>query len=194
MIQALPANQWHLSQAGRNRCKPLAVKVAYYSPDVIVASVEPKAAETAQIVAAHLNRTYHIVEGLHEHDRSNLDWVDKQQFEAQVAEFFKHPQALVMGKETANQAHERFARTITSLIERYPYTNIAVVAHGTVITLFVARAVGLEPFLLWQRLGLPSFVVLSLPGLELTTVVESVEAENNNYNTNASYGLYKGGS
>jgi broad specificity phosphatase PhoE len=182
IVQTLPANQWHLSQAGRDRCHTLAVKVAKYCPEVIVSSTEPKAAETAQILAGSLNRTYHMVNGLHEHDRRDQAWLGKQEFEKQVAEFFQHPQDLVLGKETANQAHERFSKTIMVLIDRYPQCNLAVVAHGTVITLFAARALGLEPFALWQSLGLPSFVVLSLPGLELVKIIESIDMESSNIN------------
>jgi hypothetical protein len=48
------------------------------------------------------------------------------------------------------------------------------VAHDTVISLYVARIAGLEPAVLWKRLGLPSFVVLSLPDLELVEVAESL--------------------
>lgn len=48
------------------------------------------------------------------------------------------------------------------------------VAHGTVIALAVARAAGVAPFPLWRRLGLPSVVLLSRPGLALVEVVESI--------------------
>jgi hypothetical protein len=50
----------------------------------------------------------------------------------------------------------------------------SVIAHGTVITLFVAYYMGLPALPLWQRLGLPSFVVLTLPGCGLAEVVEDV--------------------
>jgi hypothetical protein len=40
--------------------------------------------------------------------------------------------------------------------------------------LFVALSAGVEPFPLWSRLGLPSFVVLSLPEMELVSIVEGV--------------------
>jgi hypothetical protein len=48
MVPGLPANRWHLSGAGRLRCQALAEQLAPYHPDVIVASAEPKAAETAK--------------------------------------------------------------------------------------------------------------------------------------------------
>jgi broad specificity phosphatase PhoE len=175
IISTLPAPLWHLSEIGRLRCKTLAEKVAHYSPDCIVSSSEPKAIETAQIAANHLHQTFQVMAGLHEHDRRNVGWESKEKFEAQVAEFFRRPQSLVMGQETASQAYERFAQAVAAVIKAHPSDNIAIVAHGTVITLWVAQVVGLEPFGFWQRLGLPSFVVLSLPKMDLVTVVENIK-------------------
>lgn len=166
----LPAHQWPLSEAGRALCKPLADKIEHYSPEVVVSSLEPKAQETAQLVADQLGLSFHTVPGLHEHERHNVPWLGKAQFELAVANFFKYPQQLVMGEETASQAHERFATAVTFLVESYAGKTLAVVAHGTVITLFVAYAVGIEPFPFWQGLGLPALVVLSLPELKLIAV------------------------
>jgi broad specificity phosphatase PhoE len=174
MVPGLPANRWHLAEAGRLRCQALAEQVAPYRPSVIVASVEPKAAETAELLATALHKPWHIADGLHEHERSGVGWIDREHFEAQVAEFFKRPGALVFGSETADQAHARFAAAIAALTAQYPARSLAVVAHGTVISLFVARSAGVEPFPLWSRLDLPSFVVLSLPEVALESVVERI--------------------
>lgn len=57
---------------------------------------------------------------------------------------------------------------------RHPVGNIIIVAHGTVITLFVSRRAGLEPFPFWKRLALPSFVVLSLPDQAVESVVDDI--------------------
>ena len=48
-------------------------------------------------------------------------------------------------------------------------------AHGTEISLYVAAKTGNSAADLWRRLGLPSFVVLDRPGLDLVRVVERVE-------------------
>jgi broad specificity phosphatase PhoE len=53
---------------------------------------------------------------------------------------------------------------------------MVILTHGTVLSLFVSRATGMEPFALWNRLGLPSFVVLRFPQLELVSVVEKLMA------------------
>lgn len=177
IVSTLPANQWSLSEAGRRRCKPLADRLVAHHPDVIVTSVEPKAVETGRIVADLLDRPWETMEGLHEHDRRDVGFFEsRERFEAAVAEFFAQPGRLIFGRETADQAHQRFGQAIAGVLERYPDQNVVVVTHGTVMTLFVARAAGLEPFPFWKRLGLPAFVVLSLPGLEVLTVVEDVES------------------
>jgi broad specificity phosphatase PhoE len=169
-----PAPDWHLGERGRALSKLLANKLVAYSLDVIVSSVEPKAIETAQIAANRLRLPTEIVEGLHEHDRRNVPFMSHDEIEARVAEFFAKPSELVLGNETADQAHARFADAIARVLAKHPRKNVAVVAHGTVVSLFVARNNEM-PFEFWRRLGLPSFVVLSLPALQVEEVIENVE-------------------
>lgn len=166
----VPAREWHLSEEGKLRCRSLADRLAGYEPGVIVASMEPKATETAQIVAERLGMPFEVAEGLHEHNRSNVAFYSPQAFDAAVAAFFQKPGELVFGRETALQAQERFSSAVEGVLEKYVDENVVVVAHGTVITLFVAAHATLEPFAFWKQLGLPSFVVMSRPGLELVEV------------------------
>ncbi|MBI5033651.1 MAG: histidine phosphatase family protein [Chloroflexi bacterium] len=170
----VPAPDWHLGERGRALSELLAHKLVAYSIDVIVSSVEPKSIETAQIVAKRLNLPHEIIDGLHEHERRNVPFMPKEQLEAKVAEFFANPSELVLGSETADQAHARFSNAIDRVIEKYPQKNIAVVAHGTVISLFVARSNEM-PFEFWKRLGLPSIVAVTLPTLQVEEDIENVE-------------------
>jgi broad specificity phosphatase PhoE len=174
IIPSLPANQWSLSEAGRARCKPLTERVQLYAPDIVISSLEPKAVQTGQILASEINKPFHSVEGLHEHDRTGQEYLSKEQFEARVFEFFKRPNMLVMGRETAAQAGERFSRALASVEMDHPNRNVLVVSHGTVITLFVEKVTGLDPFPVWKSLDLPSFVAFSLPGHTLVKIVNSV--------------------
>ena len=82
----------------------------------------------------------------------------------------------MLGCETAQQASERFARTMAQVTSQYAEQNVAVFTHGTVLSLFVSRATGMGLFVLWKRLGFPSFVVLRFPQLELVRVVEKLAA------------------
>ena len=174
IMPTVPARQWPLSEAGRAQCALLADQLAPYAPAALVSSAEPKALETAHLVARSMHASVHIVEGLHEHDRSSTPWLGPEAFARAVVAFFHHPAKLVMGSETAHQASQRFGRAMATVLRLHAEQNIIVFTHGTVLSLFVAHATGLEPLILWQRLGLPSFVVLTLPQLALVKIVEQM--------------------
>ena len=165
----LPAAQWELSEEGAARARSLAdnLLASATNIDVVISSIEPKARETARILAETLGKTFSVAEGLHEHERTSLPFLDRPQFEAKIEELFANPTRLVLGDETADQAYARFARAAYSIIDGHQGKDIAIVSHGTVISLFVSRAAGIEPFPFWQRLIMPDLVTLSLPGLRL---------------------------
>jgi len=178
IVPSLPASQWRLSEEGRLRCEKLAERLALYEPAIVVTSLEPKAAETGQIAADILGVPFKTASGLHEHQRPRAGLFRiREQFEAQVARLFERPGELILGNETADQAHARFATAIAAVVGQHPAGNLVVVTHGTVLTLFVTRIVGLDPVPFWKRLGLPCFVVLLLPDLDLLKVVANVDAE-----------------
>jgi broad specificity phosphatase PhoE len=168
------ASQWHLSLEGRRRCWPLAEELASYTPDLLIHSQEPKAIETAKIIGDQLSLPVLLAAGLHEHQRRTVPFLSRQEFEASVAKFFANPNELVFGEETAEQAERRFSRAVDKLLKQYGRQSLAIVAHGTVITLFVARTNRIEPFSFWKALGLPSIIILRLPDLRLDTVVEEI--------------------
>jgi broad specificity phosphatase PhoE len=174
IVPSLPASRWRLSDEGRRRCERLAERLAAYQPSIVVTSLEPKAIETGQIVARILGIPVETALDLHEHERPYVEpFGTREQFEARVSRLFEYPAELIFGAETADQAHNRFASAIDDVLATERYGNLAVVTHGTVLTLFVARAAGLAPVPFWKKLGLPAFVVLSLPDLS-PQVVENV--------------------
>ena len=135
--------------------------------------MEPKAVETAEIVAKALAIPVRPVDGVEEHHRDNVPFLPIGEFEDSVRRFFSKPNQLVLGTETARQALDRFTVAIDGLIKSQQSDSI-VVTHGTVITLYVAEAAGVEPMPFWRRLGLPSFVVLRVPDLRIDSIVDSV--------------------
>ncbi len=173
----VPSRDWRLGAAGRAGAARLADRLAAYTPGVIVASAEPKATETARIVADRLGMEMRAVAGLHENDRTGLGWLGKEELEARIARFFAEPDTLVMGNETADTAHARFAAAVGGVGAAHPDETVVVVAHGTVITLSVSRETGIKPYPFWQRLGLPSFVVLSRPALRLLDMVAAIPSD-----------------
>lgn len=170
-----PRNAWRLSDEGRTRAARLAERLRSYKVDRIVTSPEPKAAETAGIVAQALgSMPVETLDALREHDDRGAPFQDRAAFRATVRRFFEHRGDAVFGPETADAAHERFAACVEVLFVPPDAATTVAVAHGRVISLFVARRSQLDPYTLWERLDLPSFVVLELPAFTLVELCERV--------------------
>ncbi len=140
-----------------------------------MSSGEPKARETAQIVAHQLNKPARAVEGLHEHKRAGVGLLDQARFESAVQHFFEEPDRLVFGEETALQALARFSTALAAIEAEYPDKMVVVVTHGTVMTLFIQQFNTIPAFSYWRKLGLPAMAVLSRPQHQLITTVENIE-------------------
>lgn len=174
---AVPSRLWHLSAEGKKRCVLLAERLAGYDPVHIVSSVEPKAVETARIVADHLGLPCNTGPDLHEHDRSNVVGLSRAAFQKVVVRLFEKPDERVFGTETAVEARERFTTALSGVLARHPTGSIAVVTHGTVLSLYVGQQTDMDPYVLWRKLGLPCFVVLDRASLDLVEVVPRVVPE-----------------
>ena len=175
VVPGKPASTWLLSEDGKKACRPLAERLRPYAPDVIVTSTEPKANETGLRVSSILGVPFESAPNLHEHQRETVPYHDSAEtWHASVVRFFSQPDEVVLGEESAQQATDRFSAAVDDVLEKHPERNVAIVCHGTVISLYVAKIAGIDPFPLWQRLGLPSIVVMSGPDRETIEVVEQV--------------------
>ena len=173
VVPDVPSERWHLSQQGCDQCAPLAEQLAKHEPAVIVSSTEPKAMETAELLGARLNVQQETGNDLFEHDRSNVPHMRNGEFISHVELFFRQPDELVLGLESANEAEARFRAAVDAILTKHTGGNVAIVSHGTVIALFLAQDAK-ERFRLWRQLGLPSFAVLSLPDYKLLETVERI--------------------
>ncbi len=162
IVEGVPAREWHLSDEGRVRAYELAEKIILYQPEILVSSVEPKARETASILAENLGLEFHVIDGLHEHDRSRSPYYSKDEFQNLVREFFARPTELVFGSETADAALLRFRQAVDIIMNSHHEQNIIAVSHGTVISLYVSWLTGCDGYNLWKELELPSFVTLDI--------------------------------
>jgi broad specificity phosphatase PhoE len=152
----------------------LSARLGGLSPTVIWSSEEPKAVETARIVASAFGVAVQATEGLEEHHRTGVGYFPTQEeFELAVEQFFCRRDQLVLGTETAEQALNRFTAAIGEVINAGHQDNI-VVTHGTVMTLYLASVSEIAPMDFWRRLGMPSFILLELPSMDIHSVVESL--------------------
>ncbi|MGH7215182.1 MAG: histidine phosphatase family protein, partial [Tepidisphaeraceae bacterium] len=129
---------------------------------------------TGKLVSEAMGVPFEGAPGLEEHDRGNVPVMPTKEFISSIALFFKKRDELVLGKETAAVALDRITRAIDTVQQRHAERNIAVVTHGTVLALFEASHTDADPFLIWRRMGLPSFVVFETPGMTRVGGVDRV--------------------
>ena len=172
VVAGVPAKAWLLGEKGWAQAEKLAEYFADKPLAAVVGSLEPRALETGRILAEKLGLPFPTFPNLHEHRRESTQWVaDTARWEAMVQDFFNRPTELVFGEETADQAHWRFAKAVSQVMDQ-TQGDVAIACHGTVISLLVGRANPIEPFDLWKCLGLPSVVTVEWPGLPLVDVAE----------------------
>ena len=170
----VPSEEWVLSEAGRIASEALAERLRPMGVGAVFSSLEPKAEETAKIVGEKLGVKVEVVKGLEEHDRSNVPMMRTGDFISAIAQFFREPDLLVLGKETAEEAGERFDDAIEGVMKRSDAQTVAVVTHGTVIALLAAARLKMDAFTLWRTMQLPSYLVIDSDGMKLLERVDSL--------------------
>lgn len=171
------SHEWELTDEGRARCKILAERLKKYQPEIIVTSPEPKAHQTATAIAAALELPLETEADLQEHRRATATYfANEAEFRAKIHELLSKPDELIYGDETGTAAYERFRSAIESALVSYPSKNVAAVTHGTVMSLFVAQVAKIDPINFWQNLGMPAYVVLSLPDYQIVEIENSIES------------------
>jgi broad specificity phosphatase PhoE len=150
---ATPSEEWRLSEEGQRRCEALAERLAPFEPRVLLASTEPKARETAELVAPALGLEVRLSEGVRETARRTVGWLSPEELEGGIKALFERPAEVVFGEESAAAALARFSVAVDGLDE-----PAVVVTHGTVLSLYAAAKTGRDPYELWRSLQLPDVV------------------------------------
>lgn len=177
----ISAHQWTLTPEGRARCIALAQQLYPYGIARIYTSAEPKARLTGELVAQFLGGLpCSIEEALHETKREHTPYfADVAQFQAAIQDAMAHAYELRFGEETFTDARERFANAVNRLVAAHPGQSIALVSHGTVMSLYLAHIAQRNVYDLWMQMGMPGYARLSLPDLELIELVNEVKQEEN---------------
>ena len=135
----------------------------------LTSSDEPKAMETARIIAQELRLPAQRDADLGEHRRAHVPYLSQEDWHATMTRFFAQPDALVVGDETARAALDRFSAAVTRGLAHTQEGDLALVTHGTVLTLFVAaHNPRVDALAFWRALALPDLVALTLPNFHLT--------------------------
>jgi len=153
---ALPVETWPLSDLGRQQAQRLAELPFWQNVEMICASVEPKALQTAQIVAERRDFPVEPVFDLRELRRPGGPVDD---YESAVRQAFNNPTTSVNGWEPAGEAQTRIVTAIERLLMLHESKTLAVVSHGLALTLYLAYLTDISPSLeLWQSISFASAI------------------------------------
>jgi 2,3-bisphosphoglycerate-dependent phosphoglycerate mutase len=172
----MPSNEWVLSDEGKEKSRRLTDYLKDYRMTNIYCSTEPKAIETASIAGDMLEKEVIIAEQIHEHERtSNRKIFPIAEFHEKMKQFFQYPDVLIFGDETASIAKQRYLKAVQSILKTEQDGNdIVIISHGTVMTLFASHYNEINQFDLWDSLGLPSIIELSLEDFSLQKVITNL--------------------
>ena len=160
---AVPPREWRLGREGAEQSQRLDERLRAFLPFTLVSSPEPKAVRTGEIVATILGITNAIVDGLEEFDRPAMPIVTPEEHERINASIFTTRALPVLGRESADAALARFRAAIDRALAPLPSGHtLVVIAHGTVIALFVAQQTGRDAFELWTSLECADWLQLEM--------------------------------
>jgi broad specificity phosphatase PhoE len=129
------AECWPLSKEGERQADILAQQSFWREVALILSSPEPKALQTAKPAARRWSIPVETTNCLHEVRRPHLI----PDYENAIARFFSNPKSSIEDLEPAAQASERITRCIKGLSIKHPEKTLAIVTHGLVTALFLAR-------------------------------------------------------
>jgi broad specificity phosphatase PhoE len=153
---ALPAETWALSEPGTRQARQLAELPFWREVQIICSSWEPKALQTAQIVAEQRSLPIEPVFDLRELRRTEGFVPD---YHAAVREVLENPLKSFNGWEPAGEAQTRIVTAIERLWMLHEGETLAVVSHGLVLTLYLAYLTDSAPTLdLWHSLPFASTI------------------------------------
>jgi broad specificity phosphatase PhoE len=164
---ARPARDWVLSAEGHAAAATLAERLVGHGIGAVVSSDEAKASQTAQALAARLQLPPALDRDLREHERASVGYLPRTQFEASIARFFAEPGVRVFGDEAADEVFSRFSAAVERSMAAKT-GNVALVTHGTALTLYLARTAGIDPLPFWRSLTLP--MAIEVAGGSLTVL------------------------
>lgn len=148
---------WPLSTEGQREADILAQQSFWHEVEIVFSSPEPKAQQTVNPAAHRWSIPMQIVDCLREVHRPG--WVPD--YENTIRSFFSTPEASVEGMEPAARAAERITRCIKDVAAAHPGQTLAVVSHGLVCALFLARLEGRWPTVVeWQAIPFAGVAVV----------------------------------
>lgn len=169
---AVDAAHWQLSPTGQAQADALAALPFWADIDRILVSSEVKTHLTIAPVLAQ--RAIPVTADRRFDEVQRPGWIEE--YGAQVQAFFAAPDQAVGGWEMAAHALRRFLAGLHAHPPPTADTQLALVSHGLVLSLYRAHLLGLPTadFAAWRRLGFAAVAQVDLRGPTLAADFKAV--------------------
>lgn len=169
------AKNWILRGDSAQLCQLLAKKIEHYAIGTIYTSTELKAQLTGQYIAEALKLDTPIISDNLQETVSNKFYDSEQEFRKTVILAMKNSHSLLFGEETFADAKKRFSAQVESLAQTHPQETIAIMTHGRILSMYLGDIMPENPDIIWERLQMPAYAVLSWETKEILEIIYSVD-------------------
>lgn len=171
----IPAKNWSLTANSRVLCTILAQKIKHHNIKQIYTSSEKKAQLTGQYIADELELKNLTISPNIQETASSTFYETQAEFREKVKLAMQYPHELRFGTETFHDAKSRFSAQVENLAQQHLNQTIAIVTHGRILSMYLGDIMQEAPEIIWDRLQMPAFAVLSWEEKTIIEINYSVE-------------------
>jgi len=172
-------HEWGLSELGRGQVIKLNEAPFWKNVTTLYSSNQPKAIEAAQIIGKTHEIEVIALPGLAEVWRGTEVYLSAAEYDNVLGRFFSLPNFSIEGWERATNALARFSETIKYLIDQHPGKSVAILSHGTILTLYTAMLDHQNPTLeRWREIGFATVAAVEIASMLLVSSFISAPYEN----------------
>lgn len=135
-------SEWSLTTKGKLDALKIVESKPFDNINIIIASAEEKALNTAYPLAGELKIKILIEADLNEIKRDHGKFLDTQRYIITMKQCMTIRDKSFNNWETANNALERFSKKIEEIDFKHGRKKILIVSHGVVINLYFAKVLG----------------------------------------------------
>ncbi len=161
-------HEWDLSEQGRAQAKALSAASFWKNVSSLYVSNQQKAIAAARIIVAeHKIEVVPLVE-LAEVGRGPQVYTSAADYNNILEQFFDHPDRSVSGWESSGVALHRFESAVQQILKQRSDGSVAILSHGTILTLYTAMLDGEPPTLArWRNIGFATVATVDIDSMQI---------------------------
>lgn len=162
------AHEWALSDQGRAQVNSLIEAPFWKTVAALYSSNQAKAMDPARAIGMRYDIPITSMPGLAEIRRGAEIYHSTGDYNSILDKFFSSPDFSIQGWERSGEALTRFQQAVDEIIGQHPDKSVAVLSHGTILTLYTAMLEQQPPTLkLWHQIDFASVCTVDIETMRL---------------------------